>query len=289
MLFKKKINLIIIPQSAEKMLQWRFSGLIVIGLAILLLVLFAISMFLLPSFIKLKVEQQTYVTELGTMQNQLNTIENEVQDLKLTSLEFQQQLVTLLDGFREIKDVQVEQDDLVTAESLDGGSTDLTDVNNLLSASSLSLDKLRRSIQLQSKIFSAIPSIWPLLNGVGRITFNFGIAKHPLFGYQYLHRGIDISNGIPGTKVLATANGKVLETGYQPFDLGYYIVLEHKYGFVSTYAHLRRINVKKNQEVKVGEIIAEMGNSGLSTGTHLHYELRLGGELLDPRPYLTIR
>ena len=107
-------------------------------------------------------------------------------------------------------------------------------------------------------------------------------------GGWYLHKGIDIAWGY-GVPIVATANGKVQKIDNDPMGLGWYIVLRHNYGFHTRYGHFDRIIVQKGQEVRRGQIIGYMGSSGLSTGPHLHYEVGIGSQVVDPEQFLSIR
>ena len=91
-----------------------------------------------------------------------------------------------------------------------------------------------------------------------------------------------------GVPILATANGKVVKKDFDTNGFGYYIDVQHGYGFKTRYAHLQRQLVEVGQQVTQGEIIGTMGNSGLSTGPHLHYEVMIGTQLVDPIKFLNM-
>ncbi len=157
-----------------------------------------------------------------------------------------------------------------------------------LQASSDSLDQLSKTFQLFQDLFASTPTSWPLQNGVGNITTRFGWTTNPFTKVGYMHTGVDIA-WASGTPVLATADGKVVQTG-QTDDLGNYILIQHKYGFYTRYAHLSRFAGKYRESiVKKGDIIGYVGSTGLSTGPHLHYEVRLGSQYINPTPFLEIK
>lgn len=140
----------------------------------------------------------------------------------------------------------------------------------------------------QEDLLKDIPSIWPLQGVFGRITTNFGVATNPFFGSLYLHRGVDIGFGF-GAPIVAAANGTVIKRDYAPNSFGNYIDIQHKYGFTTRYAHLQRVNVDVGQRVSQGDVIGTMGDSGHTTGVHLHYEVWLGDQLVDPITFLNIK
>lgn len=125
------------------------------------------------------------------------------------------------------------------------------------------------------------PSIWPT---EGRITSPFGYRRSPFTRRIQFHGGIDIASS-SGTPILAAANGRVVEASYRS-GWGRLIILEHGYDFITYYAHLRGFAVAIGDTVSKGEVIGYMGNSGSSTGTHLHYEVHYRGERMNPRDYM---
>ncbi len=132
---------------------------------------------------------------------------------------------------------------------------------------------------------SALPTRKPT---VGYFTSGFGVRRSPTAGGRVkIHEGVDIAN-YPGTAIKAPADGVVTfaqtKAGY-----GQTVVLDHGYGLETWYAHARRITVKRDQKVKRGETIALLGNSGRTTGPHLHYEVRVHGIPVDPLDYILER
>ncbi len=125
------------------------------------------------------------------------------------------------------------------------------------------------------------PSIWPTK---GWYSSGYGMRRDPFTGYKVFHRGIDIANH-KGTPVVAPADGRVKEVGTYG-SMGKMLVIDHGYGFVTRYGHLDKIVVKRGEKVKRGDIIAKMGNSGHSTGPHLHYEVWRNGKVLNPNGFV---
>jgi murein DD-endopeptidase MepM/ murein hydrolase activator NlpD len=131
------------------------------------------------------------------------------------------------------------------------------------------------------------PFVWPIGgDGVPKISSGFGF-REDLFGdgLVHFHEGIDVV-GPMNEPVIATADGKVISTVYDSEKLGNVIVLEHKYGFTTGYAHLSKILVKIGTLVKRGAIIGELGSTGISQGPHVHYEIRKDKIPLDPMNFL---
>ncbi len=132
-------------------------------------------------------------------------------------------------------------------------------------------------------MFSIIPSGNPLLGEI-HITSPFGERIHPITGERKFHHGIDLRVSV-GEPVVATAIGKVSFAGVKN-GYGNVIVIDHMYGFQTAYAHLNKILVKSGEIVGKGKIIAEGGNTGNSTGPHLHYEVRYNGTPIQPKNFI---
>jgi murein DD-endopeptidase MepM/ murein hydrolase activator NlpD len=127
-----------------------------------------------------------------------------------------------------------------------------------------------------------IPSINPVSNN--RITSVFGRRVHPKYGYSRLHTGIDLKAAI-GTKVKASAAGKVIFTGYK-IGYGNTVIVDHGNGLKTYYAHNSKIVVKSGQTVEKGQIICYSGNTGTTTGPHLHFEVRVNDKPVNPLTFL---
>ena len=127
------------------------------------------------------------------------------------------------------------------------------------------------------------PSIWPVRGGY--ISSSYGWRNHPILNQVKRHTGIDIAV-IRGTPVRATADGKVVFTGWNS-GYGILVEIDHYNGLRTYYAHLTRAVVQKGDTVKKGQLIAYSGNTGVSSGDHLHYEIRKNGKDINPINYLS--
>jgi murein DD-endopeptidase MepM/ murein hydrolase activator NlpD len=140
----------------------------------------------------------------------------------------------------------------------------------------------------QSALLTEIPSIWPIRGGIGHISMFFGQNENPFSGQYYIHKGIDLSTYRSGDPVVATADGQVVTIDYDE-GFGNYVIIKHKHGYYTRYAHLLSSRVKVGQRVQQNEVIGYIGNTGLSTGPHLHYEVHIGSDVVDPYKYINIR
>lgn len=125
--------------------------------------------------------------------------------------------------------------------------------------------------------------LWPAPSSK-RVTSEFGYRLHPILNVKKLHTGMDI--GISsGSKVVASNAGKVIKAAWNN-SYGYMVMVDHGGGIVTLYAHNSQLKVKTGDIVTRGQVIALSGNTGMSTGPHLHYEVRVNGEYKNPRNYL---
>jgi murein DD-endopeptidase MepM/ murein hydrolase activator NlpD len=130
-----------------------------------------------------------------------------------------------------------------------------------------------------------IPNGRPVQNFQG-VSSSFGWRKHPVSGTREYHKGIDY-RGMTGDKIIATADGVVEYAGFhQSSGFGNMILIDHMFGFRTLYGHLKKVLVKNGDVVKKGQVIALMGNTGLSTGPHLHYEISFIQRALNPAPFV---
>ena len=148
-------------------------------------------------------------------------------------------------------------------------------------ASMKSYSEVINHISKQREMFRYTPSIWPCK---GIISSPYGIRFHPIFNTKFFHPAIDIANS-KNTPIVATADGIVVFSGWMS-GYGNVIAIEHGHKYRTVYAHLAKSLVKKGEFVTKGQEIAKMGNTGRSTGPHVHYELHLNKRPINPMKYL---
>lgn len=144
-----------------------------------------------------------------------------------------------------------------------------------------SLKELHDKLISRRDLLNSTPSIRP---AYGYETSRFGYRVSPFTGHKQFHEGLDIANR-RGSPVIAPANGLVVFAGRKG-GFGNLIIIDHGHGITTRYGHLSKALVKVGQHVKRGEKIAEIGNTGRSTGPHLHYEVRLNGVPVNPKRYI---
>ena len=130
----------------------------------------------------------------------------------------------------------------------------------------------------------AIPSAMPIQQAVN-FTSGFGVRTDPFRGRAAMHPGVDLAGPI-GTPIYATADGMVDRAEWNNGGYGNMVEIDHGHGIQTRYGHLTRYIVANGEHVKRGQLIAYMGSTGRSTGSHLHYEVRLDGKAVNPIPFL---
>lgn len=176
-----------------------------------------------------------------------------------------------------------------TPEGLMQEVDDMRKLSAYLSQAVEPIKEIGNLLDSQSALLTEIPSIWPVRGGKGEITMFFGQNINPISNQYYIHKGIDIATFRAGDPVIATADGQVV-TAEWTYDFGNYVIIRHKHGYYTRYAHLQSFNrLSIGQRVQQGEIIGFIGNTGVSTGPHLHYEVHIGSDVVDPYRYITIR
>ena len=141
--------------------------------------------------------------------------------------------------------------------------------------------RVERFFDSQRSLLASTPTIWPVR---GWITSSFGQRMSPFTGRLQMHEGLDIA-ARPGTPVKATAEGVVIYSGWKS-DFGKLVTIDHGYGYRTRYGHMSKLYVKNGQRVKRGDSIGAVGNTGRSTGPHLHYEVKVKGLPVNPKTYL---
>ena len=150
---------------------------------------------------------------------------------------------------------------------------------------SKSYDDLVKMAVSKEKMLASIPAIQPIANkDLERTASGWGYRIHPIYKIKKFHYGIDFT-APTGSDIYVTGDGVVQQIESSHRGYGNSIVIDHGFGIKTLYAHLDRFNVKQGQKVKRGDIIGFVGNSGLSTAPHLHYEVLRSGEKVNPINY----
>ncbi len=296
MKFLRRYSFLILPEHDGNVRQVNLSrgallgGAIALGVCLVLATLYMVD---LATGRAWRPADEKLVRENAVLREHLAGMEQQVAELRAgldDVLVFQQQIAVATD-------LPVMQADALAAGI--GGRTPvngLADLDPSRLAPGAELDQLLRQARLQREGLTAIldtlrtraearaciPSICPVDGGL--FTSSFGLRRDPFTGRQTFHRGVDFSLPV-GSPVVATANGVVGVVG-QERGLGLIVAVEHGNGLTTVYGHLQAANVKAGQTVQRGQVVALSGSSGRSTGPHLHYEVRVGDQAVNPLGYI---
>lgn len=164
-------------------------------------------------------------------------------------------------------------------------SQKLDEVASQIETQSKSYDELLDLARNKAAMLACIPAILPLKEvDIDHISSTFGYRPDPIYKVPKFHSGIDFASSI-GTEVYATGDGEVERVEETYWGYGNLVTLNHGYGYKTQYAHLSQFGVKLGEKVKRGQVIGYVGNTGKSTGPHLHYEVLRNGEATDPIYY----
>ena len=180
---------------------------------------------------------------------------------------------------------------------------DVLPENSILKRTTVRLDVLTKKSYVQSKSFddvealskragemaSCIPAVMPILpdRSKYRLSSSFGYRSDPISGRTKMHTGFDFACK-PGNPVYATGDGTVMTVSFDLFNYGNSVVIDHGFGYKTRYAHLKTVFVTEGMKLKRGECLGESGNTGKSTGPHLHYEVMYKGNYVNPVNYFDL-
>ncbi len=232
--------------------------------------------------------------DYARLENSLDESRKEHEGMKITAKQLTDQIAALQvtaqrlkirSGFDEDALGGVGGPSKTTNPVLSLNQKDISKHFRSLNRKSITLETELRQLQdyytTNEILMAATPSVMPVR---GYPSDRFGRRADPFDGQRDFHPGIDIS-APRGAKVIATADGVVVFSGYRK-DYGRLVVIEHKFGISTRYGHLDRCIVKSGDEVAKGDIIGYVGSTGRSTGPHVHYEVRLRNQPLNPLRFL---
>lgn len=240
-----------------------------------------------------------YIFDNNNKLTNYSKLESKVDSLRNLNQQIIQEVQTSLDSINQFYELYDKgeyeltyPDSILTWNNLlrlDGsGMIDLYHVNSIISE----LKEKTRAIVLFNELakgnydfyvnsLTEEPNISPTF---GVLTSSFGYRKHPVYKRKIFHRGLDIANDL-GTPIYASGDGVVTKSSWDS-KYGRYITIKHAKGYETRYAHLNSSYVKPGTIVKSGQVIGEMGRTGVTTGVHLHFEVRKDKKLLNPYSYI---
>lgn len=246
-----------------------------------------------PMEYALKMENAKYVRNLNSIQKELDSVNKALTEIQQKDDHLYRMVLGVAPVSEEIRSAGI------------GGSSEDNNADELpndlkFGAYHRELKQLDAKLKIQTVSFNELttlateninriqhrPSIYPIAPiDLIRMASGFGYRTHPIFQIRKFHKGIDLV-ALKGTPVYATAKGRVVIASNSDDGYGNKIMIDHGFGYKTVYAHLHKIDVKVGQEVNLGDMIGEVGNTGLSVAPHLHYEVRMDDQVVNPLAYI---
>ncbi len=282
----KHHTIIVVPHTRARFRKWRVTNRqLAIGFGLLVSVL-VVSGFTTWSFFARSVDKHQ-LSKLAEENRQLRdanqNFETDIRELKGQLSGFEERtrqlaIVAGLDGAASEQDAGIGGD---TGGAIDTVEQDLAALQSDTLRVSTSLDQVDSLLTERSRRMLATPSITPVR---GVLTSGYGYRADPITGSRTFHRGIDLSTS-PGQPIYAPADGVIVQAE-RAGRLGNSISISHGFGYSTRFGHLSKIAVEAGQRVTRGDVIGYVGNTGRTTGYHLHYEIKLDGKSVNPLAYI---
>lgn len=301
-LFTHKVTVMVVPHSQDKVVSFR-TNVFAIFFAVFAVVAILFSFFYFNRHsVYSSVEINTLINENKQMMQTLDEIRDENATLLSAAKKFRSALgnsFSVLGIDYDNHDFSATGDlaslfnvsDVVAKGAVPVATKEISDIKGLTDYLNNSVDPIEqvgKMLENQSSLFKEIPNICPVKGNNLHISMTFGPNTHPFTGQWYIHKGVDFSTFRSGDIVMATANGQVVSCGYDSV-FGNSVVIRHKHGIYTRFAHLARFIIKKGDYVTQGQTIGYIGNTGITTGAHLHYEVHIGSDVVDPTKYVNAR
>lgn len=299
-IFDNKLTIMIVPHAQGKVVNLQTNVFaLVLGIVLVVAILFSF-VFFNKNAIDSSAEISRLFAENRQAMASLDELRDENNNLLQTAKRFQSSLS------QSLSLLGIEQQSVANSEPIKNGdltslfstqdlatgtlreAADIRQLTSYLENAVQPIEQIRKMLETQNSLFSDIPSIWPVRSPSLHISMGFGPNVHPITGQWYIHKGIDLSTWRSGDPIYATASGQVVSVA---FDYGYgnNLIIKHKHGIYTRFAHMQTVKVKKGQFVSQRDVIGLIGNTGVTTGPHLHYEVHIGSDVVDPVKYLNIK
>lgn len=288
----KHHTVIFVPHARARFRKWRVTNRqLTIGLTTLGVV-FAASLFTTWSYFTNTIDREELerIREENTALREVNqSFEGSIRDLQNRLSDYEERtrqlaIVAGLDPRSQPADAGVGGKEL-SSSPIEGSFAELDSIDDRTSSLIEHLDRVAGSLAEKNRRIDSTPAISPVR---GIITSGFGYRHDPIAGDRRFHPAIDIG-AAPNREVLASASGLVVRAGRLGGGMGNAVYVSHGFGVLTKYGHLASVEVSPGDEVKKGELIGRVGNSGRATGYHLHYEVVVEGKPVNPLAYMLDR
>lgn len=296
-LISKRYSVIVVPEKNEQIINKSISGRLVMMVCALIICFIATSIYFTFGFINTTIDRKRMTNlseENKFLSGKISDLENTVHDLRseMSTLMEKDDYIRMVFDLpaldSELREVGIGglayEDPQISSELAYRTwmvEEDVEKIQRQLELENASYEDLATKIDERRNVLDHTPTIRPT---EGLLSRGFGMHNDPFTGVYQPHNGIDIA-GPKGTPIFATADGIVKFAGYQT-KLGNTVIIDHGNGIRTYYGHLSKFKVTKGQRINRYDKIGEMGSSGYSTGSHLHYEVRIGQRPVNPYRYI---
>lgn len=292
---KKYLSIMLVPHFSGKMKVLKLStpysrllGMVAVALISMLCMCF-LSIYTVNQNQKLQ-KSVLKLSELNVEQkNLINEKSEEIEELKQKRVQADKSASEYVEKYKEILEKYIspranrsgDRNESSFIQDVSELKELLNNIGQFTTDSNFSVDGLSETENKLKEYIAAIPTLWP---ATGRISSKFGDREDPFLINSKFHSGIDIAANY-GEDIKASGNGTVTFAGTKG-DYGKCVFIDHGHGLTTVYGHTSQYLVKEGQAVRKGDVIAKVGSTGRSTGPHLHFEVRLDGNVVDPLKYL---
>ncbi len=290
---KRKLTLMLVPHSGKSILSVELNFFFLSAFILVLGLLIAAVIFFSLNYFNVSVDYSNTKRAYKDNEENLEVLSEELQNTANVNNRFLQELdltARLIDvPFVDKAGENVDQGDFSNVlqfskeavPSFDDASS-LVLLRQKISDSLPVLKKVNSFLENNNRFLRDVPIYLPVRNA--NISMEWGPNIHPIYGYWYLHKGIDFA-APTGSPVYAVADGVVSFVGNDK-SYGNHVFVSHNYGFKTHYSHMKNIKVYKGEIITQGQTIGSVGSTGVATGPHLDFQIYLGNELIDPGRYI---
>lgn len=262
----------------------------VIGFSALIIVSVGLTALVLAQFLTEKFDHSAAASQSNTL-SAIRSLEKQIETLDQQISELQQKDVDVYRAIYGVDPPKLEKLEkanynallkLSYGDNLKKLHERMDQIKSLVATQDKSYKQLEKLIKNRSDLVNSIPAIMPVANkDLRRMASGFGYRLDPFYHTFSFHGGMDFTAEV-GTEVYATGDGRVSKVSQETWGYGNHVIIQHGHGYTTLYGHLSRFAVRAGEKVKRGQLIGYVGNTGRSTGPHLHYEVRKNDNPLNP-------
>lgn len=262
----------------------------VIGFSALIIVSVGLTALVLAQFLTEKFDNSSAASQSNTL-GAIRSLEKQIESLDQQISDLQQKDVEVYRAIYGVDPPKLEKLEkanynallkLSYGDNLKKLHVRMDQIKSLVATQEKSYKQLDKLIKNRSDLVNSIPAIMPVANkDLKRMASGFGYRLDPFYHTFSFHGGMDFTAEV-GTEVYATGDGRVSKVSQETWGYGNHIIVQHGHGYTTLYGHLSRFAVRAGEKVKRGQLIGYVGNTGRSTGPHLHYEVRKNDNPLNP-------